>query len=511
MPEAAVAHHRDRALAEERRHGAVGGEAHPVAEHGVPDVEWRLRRERVASDVVRDVRVTHLGLARLEDLHRGEHGPLGTPGAERRRALRHRLRQHGRDPFLVLDEAVIALGDRRRDHRAEWGGLEELREAAHHEPRDVLAVGREEILAVDVDIQARLVRERLELALDEVRHTLLDHEDLALAPHERDELLGHQRMQAVQHEERDRGASVDVGEAELREAAERRVPLAALHDDAELALFARVDLVEPVIDDVASGRGQPLHELLRFHRVGERWQVDPIDREARRAERREHAHGGTHVVLADERATHVTGADADGKEHRLVARLGQAVALLDEARERLQAVARIEERHRGLERRGMRALLQDRRAFAVVFADDDEAATAHARGGDVRQGVGGDVRADDGLPRHRASDRIVDRRTEQRRGGGFAPRLLEVHPHRLEEDVVRVGEHVDHVRDGRAGIAADVADAGLEQRLGDREDAFAVEDLAGAVPELFDVFREGTLTHGDIIGVSNIGVSNGGH
>ena len=49
-------------------------------------------------------------------------------------------------------------------------------------------------------------------------------------------------------------------------------------------------------------------------------------------------------------------------------------------------------------------------------------------------------------------------------------------------------------------------DTGFEQPLGDCKDAFAVEDLAGAVSELFDVFREGALTHGDIIGVSD-----GGH
>src|SRR4026209_3001682 len=54
---------------------------------------------------------------------------------------------------------------------------------------------------------------------------------------------------------------------------------------------------------------------------------------------------------ADERrqvrgSGHGARADPDGEEDRLVARLGEAEALLDEARERLQAVAGIEQRYR---------------------------------------------------------------------------------------------------------------------------------------------------------------------
>ena len=40
--------------------------------------------------------------------------------------------------------------------------------------------------------------------------------------------------------------------------------------------------------------------------------------------------------------------------------------------------------------------------------------------------------------------------------------------------------HVEQVRDRRALVAADVGHARLQQRLGDREDALAVEGLAGA-------------------------------
>ena len=51
-------------------------------------------------------------------------------------------------------------------------------------------------------------------------------------------------------------------------------------------------------------------------------------------------------------------------------------------------------------------------------------------------------------------------------------------------------EHVHHVRHRRALVAADVGDAGLQQRLGDGEDRLAVEGLAVAELELLDFFLE---------------------
>jgi hypothetical protein len=53
--------------------------------------------------------------------------------------------------------------------------------------------------------------------------------------------------------------------------------------------------------------------------------------------------------------------------------------------------------------------------------------------------------------------------------------------------------HVEQVGDGRALVAADVGDAGLQQGLGDGEDALAVEGLALAQLEGLDLAVEGTL------------------
>ncbi len=48
-------------------------------------------------------------------------------------------------------------------------------------------------------------------------------------------------------------------------------------------------------------------------------------------------------------------------------------------------------------------------------------------------------------------------------------------------------QDVQGVADGRALVAADVADAGLQQRLGDRHDALAVECVPGAEPQVLDL------------------------
>ena len=128
---------------------------------------------------------------------------------------------------------------------------------------------------------------------------------------------------------------------------------------------------------------------------------------------------------------------------------------------------------------GMGALLDDAGALAVVLAEDDQRAADHARRGQVGQRVGRDVGADDRLPGDRAAQRIVDRGAQHGGGRGLVGAGLEMHAE-LVEQVLRVDQHVDQMRDRRALVAADIGHARLQQRLGDGEDAFAVEGLAVA-------------------------------
>src|SRR5262249_50634589 len=93
------------------------------------------------------------------------------------------------------------------------------------------------------------------------------------------------------------------------------------------------------------------------------------------------------------------------------------------------------------------------------------------------------------LPGDGAAQRIVDRGAQHGGGGGLVGAGLDVHAE-LGEQVLGVDHHVEQVRDRRALVAADIAHARLQQRLGDREDAFAAEGRAVAELERFDFLLE---------------------
>src|SRR6185369_17379143 len=86
----------------------------------------------------------------------------------------------------------------------------------------------------------------------------------------------------------------------------------------------------------------------------------------------------------------------------------------------------IEEPHLRLHGEGVRALLHDAGAFAIVFADDDEGATGDAARGEIGQGVGGDVGADGGLEGDCAAQGVVHGGGEGRGGCGLGGAVLEV-------------------------------------------------------------------------------------
>src|SRR3546814_19145552 len=65
----------------------------------------------------------------------------------------------------------------------------------------------------------------------------------------------------------------------------------------------------------------------------------------------------------------------------------------------------------------------------------------------------------------------------------------------LLHELVCVGEHIHQVRYRRPLIAANISDAGLEQRLRYRENAFAVEELALSLAELLNLGIERALGH----------------
>ena len=190
----------------------------------------------------------------------------------------------------------------------------------------------------------------------------------------------------------------------------------------------------------------------------------------------------------------MTGADAQFQHHRRVARLRQLEAGLHHAHDGGKIGPRVHEPDRRFHGIGIGALLDDARAFAVVLAQDDQRPADHARRGEIRQRIGRHVGADDGFPGHRAAQRIVDRGAQHGGGRGLVGAGLHMHAE-TGEQILRLDHDVDQVRDRRPLITAHIAHAGLQQRLGDRQDAFAPEGVAVTELERFDFRLEGAF-HG---------------
>jgi len=185
----------------------------------------------------------------------------------------------------------------------------------------------------------------------------------------------------------------------------------------------------------------------------------------------------------------LTGAHAQIEHNRRVARLRQFKALFHHVHDGRQIGARIEQPDRGLHRIGVGALLNDARAFAIVLTEHDQGAANDARRSEVRQSVSRDIGADDRFPGHRAAQRIIDRSAEHGGSGGLVSTGLDVHA-KLGEEVLGLDHDIQQMRDRRALIAADIAYAGLQQRLGDGEDAFAAKPFSSAKPQRLDLFAE---------------------
>jgi len=300
-------------------------------------------------------------------------------------------------------------------------------------------------------------------------------------------------MDDVEHEQRHLALAEGVGGAETRERAGDHAVSPALEDDAEVVPGAGPVLVQPPLCDEAPGRRQAVLDLGLLLVVGGGRQDDPpvvefgLQRRALPAARRRA------VVLADEAAGHVAGADAQRQHDRQVGGLGELEGLLRELDHRRHLGARVDQRDRGLQGRRVGAFLNHAGALAVVLAHDDHGAALDPRRGEVRQRVRGDVGADDRFPGDGAAEGIVDRGAEQRRRAGLRGRLLEMDAVGLEHPLAGVGEDVEEVGDRRPRIAADIGDPGLQQRLGDAQDRLAVKARAGAQQQLVDIAREGPL------------------
>jgi hypothetical protein len=255
------------------------------------------------------------------------------------------------------------------------------------------------------------------------------------------------------------------------------------------------ELVELALLDELDGGGPAVGDLFLLLRITRRRQHHAAGVALRVFDRVFEREAGALVGLGGKAAVYVAGAYAQLQHHRRAAGFRQFKAQLHRAHDAFKIGARVDQPDLRLHGECVRALLHDAGAFAVVFAHDQHRAAGDAARGQVGQCVGRHIGADGGLEGDGAAQRVIDGRGQRGGGGGFRGAVLKVHA-QLGQDVVGVGQHVHQVRDGCALVAGHVRDAGLQQRLGDGQDALAAKLVALAQAQLFNFLREGTLSHG---------------
>jgi hypothetical protein len=273
----------------------------------------------------------------LGDLERAEHRPLRAARAERGWAFgQGRPQDLARAPGVGGESGAPRLRLRTK----------EAREGAQHDLGHVLPLHRDQVLAVDADAEPPLVGQRLQLLLDEGRHALLDHEHALLVLDEVHHLVGHERMDDVQHEERYAAPPEGIGQPQQRQRAQRGGGETALQDDPDVGALAGHDLVEATLGNEAARRGETPLELLHLLGIGGRRVAQPRVVERGRRQPIAHAHGRSHIVPADHGAAHVGGADAQADHRGEVRDLRHREGLFHHVGQVLQLGTRVEEQQR---------------------------------------------------------------------------------------------------------------------------------------------------------------------
>ena len=154
----------------------------------------------------------------------------------------------------------------------------------------------------------------------------------------------------------------------------------------------------------------------------------------------------------------MAGTNAQLHDDGHVAGFAQLKALLDHIHHLPEFGSRVEQAHAGLERVGVRALLDHACAFAVVFTHNDQHASGHTGRGQIGERIGRHVGAHDGLPGDRAAHGIVERGAQHRSRRGLVRARLDMDT-QLIEIIPRLHHHIEQMRDRRPLIAPHIGHA----------------------------------------------------
>ena len=316
----------------------------------------------------------------------------------------------------------------------------------------------QQVFAVQHRAATGLAQHRGDVLLHKIGLALFHQQDRAFALAKAQHFGIDHGVGDVHHIQGHPAAAIDIGQAQALQHPHQGVVIATLHHDAHVLKIALKKFIQLIFFNERHRRRPALGEFfLLVHKARGR-QHNAADIPLRLLHGFVQRKRGAHIVTGGKTPMHMAGTDAQLQHHRGVAGFGQLKTHLDGLDHAGQVWPRVEQPNLRLHGKCMAALLHDGGTFAVVLADHDQCATGHATGGQVGQGVGGDIGAHRGLEGDRAAQGVIDRSGQGGCGRGLAGAVFKPNAVLLQ-NVLGVGQHIDQVGNGCALVAGHIRHA----------------------------------------------------
>ena len=191
-------------------------------------------------------------------------------------------------------------------------------------------------------------------------------------------LFRYQRVGDVEHQQRNLAVSKGIGQTKRLQRTHQAVVKPTLNDDAQLRARAVQQVIELVLQDVASCSRQPLFNFEFFLPEGHRWvgQLHVIEL-AWLGHEVLGGNGGQLVVFTLKTAPYMAGADAQFHHGGHVGGLRKPKTMFHQIHHARQIRSGVEQHHARLLGISVAALLNHAGTFAVVFTQHNQNAAGH--------------------------------------------------------------------------------------------------------------------------------------